>query len=239
MVAQRHNFKMLGGVTPCPGGWLILPARLVAATVIVEDALVVRTLLDVLDVKPKFEAAAINAPVGFADGPQGPYRRCDREAREVVGWPRMVAVRPVPSRAALRAKTRDEAREIEPWLTNDDLRRFKWIREAEAEFQPFHQRTYFSANPDLSYVVLNGERPLTSSPYQEDGVIERLHLIRNKLPGVEDVLTANPPAGAGQIHMIQAAGLLWTARRSAGRAMNRLPAEPEWDESGLRMELVR
>ena len=239
MVAQKHNFKMLGGITPCPAGWLILPARLVAATVIVEDALVVPTLIDVLDFKPKFEAAAINAPVGFEEQPAAPFRGCDREAKELVGWPRHVAVRPVPSRAALRAPTREEARKIEPWLTNDDLRRFKWIRQAEAEFQPFHQRTYFSAHPDLSYVVLNGDRPLTSSPYQQDGVIERINLIRNKLPGVEDVLTAAPPKGAGQVHLLQAAGLLWTARRAAGRAMTRLPAEPEWDESGLRMELVR
>ena len=239
MPAQKPNFKMLGGVTPCPGGWLILPARLAAATVIVEDAVVVPTLLDVLDFKPKFEAAAINAPVGFVDAPQGPFRECDREAKAIIGWPRHVAVRPVPSRAALHASTRDEAKRIEPWLTNDDLRRFKWIREAEVEFQPFHQRTYFSAHPDLSYVVLNGDRSLTSSPYQQDGFIERLNLIRNKLPGVEDVLTGNPPHGAGQIHMLQAAGLLWTARRSAGRAMNRLPLEPQWDDSGLRMELVR
>jgi len=34
-------------------------------------------------------------------------------------------------------------------------------------------------------------------------------------------------------------GLLWTARRAAGRAMQRFPADPEWDSTGLRMELVR
>ena len=30
MVAKQNPYKMLGGVVPCPGGWLILPARLVA-----------------------------------------------------------------------------------------------------------------------------------------------------------------------------------------------------------------
>ena len=39
--------------------------------------------------------------------------------------------------------------------------------------------------------------------------------------------------------MLQAAGLLWTARRAAGRAMQRLPLYPTWDTSGMRMELVR
>ena len=239
MAAQQLPYKMLGGVTPCPGGWLVLPARLAGVTVIVEDPLVVPTLLEVLDFKPKFEAAAIYAPVGFEDDPVGPYRPCDDEAKDMVGWPRCVGIRPIPSRAALHASSRDEARRLEPWLTNEDLRRFRWIREAEAEFQPFHQRNWFAAHPDLSFYVLNGDQPLTSSPYQQDGVIERINLIRNKLPGVEEAVLRTPPAGAGQLHLLQAAGLLWTARRASGRAVNRLPADPTWDASGLRMELVR
>lgn len=236
---QQLPYKMLGGVTPCPGGWLILPARLAGVTVIVEDPMVVKTLLDVLEFKPKFEAAAIYAPVGFSDEPAGPYRPCDEEAKGIIGWPRMVAVKPVPSRAALRARTRAEALEVEPWLTNDDFRRFRWIREAEENFQPFHQRNWFAAHPDLSFAVLNGDQPLTSSPYQHDGVLERMNLIRNKLPGVEEAVVRTPPDGAAQVHLLQAAGLLWTARRAAGRAINRLPTDPNWDSTGLRMELVR
>ncbi len=239
MSMQQLPYKMLGGVVPCPGGWLILPARLAGVTVIVEDAMVVKTLYEVLDFKPKFEAAAIWAPVGFSDEPTGPFRQCDAEAQEMIGWPRLVAVRPTPSRAALRAPTREDAVRLEPWLTKDDLRRFRWIREAETEFQPFHQRNWFAAHPDLSFYVLNGDRPVTSSPYQEDGLIERIHLIRSKLPGVEEAVTRTPPAGAGQVHLLQAAGLLWTARRAAGRAINRLPVDPTWDSTGLRMELVR
>ena len=149
------------------------------------------------------------------------------------------AIKPIPSRAALRAKTREEAKELEPWLTNDDFRRWKWIREAEQEFQPFHQRNWFAAHPDLSFYVLNGDKPLKSSPYQPEGVYERMNLIKSKLPGVEDAVTATPPAGASQFHLLQCAGLLWTARRAAGRAVNRLPADPNWDTAGLRMEMVR
>jgi predicted RNase H-like nuclease len=103
VVAKHMPYKMLGGVVPCPGGWLILPARLAAVTVIVEEPMVFKTLIEVLEFKPKFEAAAIFAPVGFEDEPAGPYRPCDVEAREMIGWPRLVAVKPIPSRAALRA----------------------------------------------------------------------------------------------------------------------------------------
>ena len=239
MVASKLPYKILGGVVPCPGGWLIVPARLAGVTVVADEPEVVKTLLDVLEYKPKFDAAAIHATIGFNDEPAGPYRPCDDEARELVGWPRMVAIRPTPSRRTLHAATREEALELEPWLTRDDLRRFKWMRECEREFQPFHQRNYFAAHPDLTFTQLNDDTPLTSSPYQQAGVLERMNLIREKLPGIEEVVTRTPPPGAAQVHVLQATGLLWTARRAAGRAMSRLPKDPEWDSAGMRMELVR
>jgi predicted RNase H-like nuclease len=239
MVAQKAPYKMLGGVVPCPGGWLIVPARLAGVTIVAEEPSVVTTLIDVLEYKPKFEAAAIYVPVGFCDEPEGPFRPCDESAREIVGWPRRIAIRPTPSRAALKAATRAEALELEPWLTRDDFRRFKWIREAEREFQPFHQRTYFAAHPDLTFSQMNNDIPLTSSPYQQDGVLERIALIRDKMPGVDEIVTRTPPQGAAVVHILQATGLLWTARRAAGRAMQRLPIDPNWDSTGMRMELVR
>lgn len=239
MAASKLPYKMLAGIVPCPGGWLIVPARLAGVTVVAEDPEVVKTLIDVIEFKPRFDAAAIFAPMGLADEPSGPYRDCDAEAIEFIGWPRHLAVHHTPSRAALQAPTRAAALELEPWLTRDDFRRFKWLKEAEREFQPFHQRMFFAAHPDLTFVQMNNDRPLLSSPYQQDGVIERMALIRDKLPGVEETVTRTPPPGSAQVHLLQATGLLWTARRAAGRAMNRLPAEPKWDSSGLRMELVR
>jgi predicted RNase H-like nuclease len=239
VTAAKLPYKNLGGVVPCPGGWLVLPARLAGVTVNAEDPFVVGHLLDVLDWRPKFDAAAVWVPIGFFEEPNGPYRPCDLEARDMIGWPRNVAVTPVPSRRALHAATREEAQELEPWLTNADLRAFKRIRQAEQEFQPFHQRSFFAAHPDLSFTQLNSDLPLRTSPYTEEGMLERLELIRTKLPGVEEVLLRTPPKGAATIHVLRAGALLWTARRGAGRAVNRLPMDPNWDEAGMRMELVR
>jgi predicted RNase H-like nuclease len=239
MVIAKLPYKTLGGIVPCPGGWLIVPARLAGVTVNAEEPMVARSLLDVLEYKPKFDAAAIYAPVGFNEEPAGPYRPCDSEAREMIGWPRIVGVTPMPSRAALHARTREEAREIEPWLTNSDFRRFKWWREAEREFQPFHQRSFFAAHPDLSFTAMNGDQPLTTSPHHQEGVLERMQLLRDKLPGVEDLIMRPPPVGAAQIHVLQGCALVFTARRAAGRAINRLPMDPTWDDTGMRMELVR
>lgn len=239
MPATKLPYKMLAGIVPCPGGWLIVPARLAGVTVVAEDPEVAKTLIDVMEFKPRFDAAAIYTTIGLNEEPTGPFRPCDMEAMDFIGWPRRMAVHHTPSRAALRAETRAKALELEPWLTRDDFRRFRWLREAERDFQPFHQRAFFAAHPDLTFAQLNNDRPLLSSPYEQDGVLERMSLLRDKMPGVEETITRTPPAGSAQLHLVQATGLLWTARRAAGRAMNRLPLEPTWDSSGLRMELVR
>ena len=132
---------------------------------------------------------------------------------------RLAACRRRPADAvACRAARSNATRppEIEPWLTNADFRRFKWWREAEREFQPFHQRIVLRCQPDLSFTSLNGDRPLNTSPYHPEGVLERMQLIRDKMPGVEELILRPPPAGAAQIHVIQACALVWTARRCRG-----------------------
>ncbi len=147
MAGPKDNpFKSIGGVTPCPGGWLVLPARLAGVTTVAEEAFVLKKLSEVLDYRPKFDFAAVNIPFGYPERPIAPYRQCDTEAREIVGWPRRVNVHPVPSRAALFAKTRAEALELEPWLTKNDFRHFKAMREAALEIQPFHSRSIYSGN---------------------------------------------------------------------------------------------
>ena len=238
MVAKKLPYKNIAGIASCPAGWLVLPARLAGITVSAEDAFVLRKLIDVLDFRPTFDAAAIDAPMGLFDAPSGQYRPCDRDARDYVGWPRMVAINGTPSRAAIGASNR-EVMDIEPWMTKHDVRRMRWVREAARELQPYHSRSFFSAHPDVSFTAMNSDEPLATSPHHEDGRLERLELIRERLPGVDDVVTRTPPDGAGGVHMLQAAALLFTARRAAGRGISRMPLDPMWDDTGIRMEIVR
>ena len=239
MVVKKAPYKNIAGVTQCPGGWLVLPGRLAGVTVAAEDAFVVKRLFEVLDYRPAFEAAAVNAPMGLFDLPSGQFRPCDREAKEFVGWPRSVAIGGIPCRTAMAAESNEELQRLEPWMTRHDMRRMRWLREAARELQPFHARSFFSANPDVSFTQMNSEEPLKTSPYHEDGRAERLELIRQRLPGVDEVITRVPPAGAGLVHLLQVGALLFTARRAAGRAISRMPLDPTWDDEGMRMEIVR
>ncbi len=239
MPPTANPFKTIAGITPCPGGWLVLPARLAGVTVVAEEAFVLPNLQQVLDYRPKFEFGGLNIPVGYPDLANQVFRNCDHDARELIGWPRVVGIKRVPSRQALEAPSREEALKYDPWLTRSDFRRFRWMREAMIEIQPFHSRSFYGGNSDLSFQSMNLDEPLKTSPYHEEGRLERLELIRSKLPGVDDPVTRVPPDGAGQIHMYEAAAMLWTARRASGRAITRLPIDPIWDSQGIRQELVR
>lgn len=241
MASSKHAlpYKTVAAAMPCPAGWLVLPAKLLGVTMLTEDALVLPTFAEVIDYRPAFNVIAVDTPIGLQDEPQGKFRQCDIEARATLGWPRRVGIPPAPSRAALHAKKYEKAKAIDSWLTPLTYRRFKWIREVDLEMQPFRQRTIFSTNPELSFFLLNMDQALRYSKHWEVGYHERENLLRRKFPGIEAVFKGTPPEGTSRRHLVDAAAVLWTARRIAGKVVQRLPADPEWDSTGLRMELVR
>ena len=76
------------------------------------------------------------------------------------------------------------------------------------------------------------------SKQSEKGLEERRELLEAKFPGVDRILSAELP-GASLAHLLDVAAFVWTARRIFARAAIRIPQDPEWDEQGLRMEIVR
>ncbi len=111
-------------------------------------------------------------------------------------------------------------------------------REAAEEVQPYWQRTVFEVHPELSFYQLNDDQPLHWSKHMAVGRKERRELLENRMEGIARVLDAHLPK-LRDSHLLDACACLWTARRIAARAVQRLPEDPEWDSQGLRMEFVR
>ena len=241
MAARRDlPYETIGAAVPVPSGWLVLPGRLMSATVLAEDAFVLRNFADVLDHRPAFTALSVGAPLAFPDhAVTGGLRRADSEAAIDLGWPRRLAVERVPCRAAVLAGSYEAACELEPWLTRLQYRRFRQLRDVEREVQLYHQRKVFSGSSELTYQMLNGDRPLEWSRHSVDGQRERLRLIEDRIPGITVAVNQTRVRGVGFRHLVDAAALLWTARRIAGRVLSRMPVDPEWNDAGLRMEFVR
>src|SRR4051812_38086651 len=105
-------YKLLAGVEPCPGGWLVVSAKLQGISMFPQEPEVFPQFIDVLDYKPAFSVIAIHCPIGLLDAAVKGGRQCERAARKVLGWPRSGAIQAAPLRRALGARSFDEAAEL-------------------------------------------------------------------------------------------------------------------------------
>ena len=226
-------YSLVAGVTPCAPGWLVMSAKLNGATFAPELPRVLATFTDVLDERPSFSVIALNAPIGYVDEKRG-GRTCDRLARSILGR-RGSTVHNAPSRAALRPVANHPETNGLDAISAALLPRY---REVAAEMAPYRQRTVFEVHPELSFFQLNGDVPLRWTKKFEVGREERRALLIKKIPGIDRSLECELD-DVPLAHLLDAGALLWTARRIFAKGGTRVPSDPEWDEEGLRMEIVR
>jgi predicted RNase H-like nuclease len=234
---SRHGpnlpYSLIAGVTPCRGGWLVASAKVQGTIFAPEDPRKVANFIDIVDERPSYSIIALNAPVGYLNAAKTGGRSCDRQARVLLGR-RGAAVKSAPVRL-------DSTRDIEllpefiDAISQTLLRRY---REVANEMAPYRQRTIYETNPELSFYQLNEEVPMRWSKHAEKGIEERKYLLDERVAGVSRILEAEIPE-VDLSHLLDAAAILWSARRVHSHAALRIPADPEWDEHGLRMELVR
>lgn len=226
-------YSLVAGVTPCRGGWLVAAAKLQGTIFAPEDPARLDTFIDVVDMRPSYSIVALNAPIGGLDRAQVGGRTCDREARSLLGR-RAAAVKSAPLHVESREGTDLLPDHIDA-ISRTLLPRYQ---EIAREMAPFRQRTIYEVNAELSFYQLNGEVPMQWGKHSEKGIEERRSLLEAKIPGALRVLDAEVQ-GATPSHLLDVAAILWTARRIFARAGVRIPTDPEWDEQGLRMEIVR
>jgi predicted RNase H-like nuclease len=115
------------------------------------------------------------------------------------------------------------------------LRRY---REVATEMAPYRQRSVYEVSSETSFYQLNDDAPLRWSKRTEAGQEERRALLVKKIPGGERIFDFKLPR-VPYSHMLDVAAFMWTARRIFARAATRIPEDPQWDEQGLRMEILR
>jgi predicted RNase H-like nuclease len=221
-------YDLVAGVVPCTRGWLVAGAKVLGVTIAPEPPRLLATFLEVVDDRPAFSVVGLYAPVGRLDEAVRGGRSCEREARTLLGPRRGAAIRSAPCRSS-------SIKGGFPAIPRGLDGRYA---EVEREMAPYRQRTIYEVHPELSFFQLNEDRPLQHPKRSREGQLERRALLKTRIAGVDQVLDAWVP-GVRRTHLADAAACMWTARRILGRAMSRLPLDPEWDSQGLRMELVR
>ncbi len=236
----RLPYQLLAGVEAwCPAGWLLASARLVGTTCQAEEPTLVGTFREILESVPPFAVVAVHVPIGLPPVATPGGRACDREARRLLGFPRREAILSAPSREAVHA--RDDADKAAA-LNGGHLDETTWrmlprIAEVAELVRSYHQRFVYEVSPELTYYAVNGERPMRYPKRTRLGQEERRAVLGGRLQGVERVYGAQLP-GVRPWELTDVAAALWTARRVAGRGARRLPDSPEWNDEGLRMEIV-
>lgn len=226
-------YSIVAGVTPCRGGWLVASAKVQGTIFVPEEPVRLDSFIDVIDQRPSYATIALNAPIGNLNQAIVGGRTCDRQARALLGR-RGASVKSAPIR-----KDGDSSIDLLPdhldAISRTLLPRYQ---EVAAEMAPYRQRTVYEVHSDLSFYQLNGEVPMRWSKQSEKGRLERRALLEEKVQGADKILDAEV-VGATISHLLDAAAFLWSARRIFNHAGIRLPADPEWDDEGLRMEIFR
>src|SRR4051812_12317586 len=231
-------YDLLAGVVPCPAGWLVASGKLVGIQIHPEPPRVAASFREIVDNIPQYRVIAVTLPIGLPTRVRRGGRKADQEARQILGFPHSGAIGSTPTRSALRKDDYEAARKANGGLLDVvTWQQFKKIRELDEEMQPYLQRQVYEVRPELSFFQLNENVPMKHTKDSVRGRREREELLRRRMPGSERILDAELPR-VRLTHLIDAAATLWTARRVVTKAVTRLPEDPEWDDAGLRMEIM-
>lgn len=192
------------------------------------------------------EILLIDIPIGLLDrGPMG--RKCDMEARRLLGQPRASSVFKPPLRPSLEYATREEASACNFELCGKELGVQTWaiapkIREVDQFLRANREaRRIREVHPELLFWSLNGRSAMNHKKRKRMGFEERLAVLarlftetrdlvdeavsgfRRKRVAKDDILDALVAAVTG-----------WCGRGS----LTSIPESPERDEYQLPMEMV-
>lgn len=176
----------------------------------------------------------IDIPIGLVPQAEDGPRRCDIEARRLLGT-RGASVFPAPTRAALNAPTYAHAKALGPM----NLQTFGILRkvaDVDGAMDPAMQARVREGHPELSFrEMANGAAALRSKTSVE-GRAQRGRLLA-KLGLDVDALLARRPSGANVDDVLDAAAMVWTAARIGYDQARAIPTDAPCDAKGLRMEI--
>ena len=97
----------------------------------------------------------------------------------------------------------------------------------------------FEIHPEMSFCVLNDDRPMVHPKRTGLGFTERLALVETHFPGAFDLSRrTHARSVAADDDILDALAALWTARRLGARQARAIPAgEVQYDGLGLPMAI--
>jgi len=247
-MSEKELFRV-AGVDGCKAGWCAAIVRAVGkggrghADCVLElkSLFVASTFRHVLARTEDCALVCVDIPIGLSEGQAA--RECDTAARRLLAGRRASSVFPVPVGPCLSADDYETASAISLEHTGRKLSRqsfglLKKIREVDALLTPELQQRVREIHPEVSFCVLNRNRPLGHSKRTTGGQAHRRRLLRKVIVGVDAMLTRMQEPGSATDDALDAIVAAWTAARTVCGSAATLPGNPGRDSRGLTMEIL-
>jgi predicted RNase H-like nuclease len=226
------------GVDGCPGGWIAVAYDRNRGTL---NPTVHKTIAVLLAAHPHATRIGIDIPIGLLE--QEP-RTCDIEARKVLLWKRS-SVFPAPDPRIVHALSYAEALARSYELCGKGISRqafgiYSKVAEVNDVLTAGDQARVLEVHPELSFCAMNDGQPMLHSKQQKAGFTERRVLLQRTMnvdiPDLPNIRSWARPARPDDV--LDAIVVAWTADRADQGLARTLPANPEMNDSGMRMEIV-
>jgi predicted RNase H-like nuclease len=188
----------------------------------------------------------LDVPIGLREG--GSQRRCDIESRKLLGPKRGSSVFPAPCRPAVcQGLSYKEASNVNEQRTGKRLPCQTWniipkIREVDillSEYESARSRVR-EIHPEICFWALAG-RPMEHSKKTRDGFSERKQVLQSVYPHTDDVInyavSTYKRKEVARDDILDALSAAVTATVGVEGLVS-IPETPQFDERGLRMEMV-
>jgi predicted RNase H-like nuclease len=185
------------------------------------------------------KVVAVDMPIGF---PSSSERQCESLARKVLGV-RRNSVFAVPCRDAVKTNDYRRACDINFELTGKKFSKqafmlFPKMNEIDDSVDTPDQNRVFEIHPEVSYWAMNGNTPIDHYKKTPEGAALRRELLtRNGFPVSRLQHPSWPKSKVAEDDILDACACAWSAARIARGEHISLPAEPEFDARGLRMQI--
>lgn len=246
---RNSELFRVAGVDGCKAGWVVALVRAAGATggrlqqpLAIESIQVSPHFADVLLRTSGCALVCVDIPIGLSDG-AGP-RACDVAARRLLGVRASSVFTPL-ARPCLAAKSYEEASRTNFKCAGKKLNKQSFfimdkIRQVDDVVTPAMQKRVREIHPEVTFYVLNGERPVQHNKKTLAGRSERVALLAGAFLNAAEVIERTRKAGAVERDdILDALAAAWTAAKAVVGQAATLPEHPASDRKSFRMEILR